>query len=64
MMLFKASELEAPCDKYMFNGQEMIQHVFVIVALICIPWMLLGVPLYEMMARKKKHNVVVAHHQV
>ncbi|CAG9773112.1 unnamed protein product [Ceutorhynchus assimilis] len=62
MMLFKKSEYEPPCEKYMFGGQEMLQHVLVILALVCIPWMLLGVPLYEMMKRKK-NKTLFTHHQ-
>ncbi|XP_066145172.1 V-type proton ATPase 116 kDa subunit a 1-like [Euwallacea fornicatus] len=58
MILFKASEHVDGCNPYMFEGQEVLQHVFVVLAVLCIPWMLLGVPLYEMTVRKKK-NVAV-----
>lgn len=30
----------------MFDGQDMVQYVFVIVALLCIPVLLLGKPIY------------------
>ncbi|XP_066245233.1 V-type proton ATPase 116 kDa subunit a 1-like [Euwallacea similis] len=58
MMLFKKSEIDSSCHPYMFDGQEILQHIFVILALLCIPWMLLGVPLYEIAKRKKKNMAV------
>lgn len=53
MMLFKKSEIEKPCDAYMYSGQQSMQKVLLIMALICIPWMLLGAPLYEILFRRK-----------
>lgn len=46
MVLFKASPQLAGCKMYMFSSQVMVERVFWIVALICIPWMLIGKPLY------------------
>ncbi|XP_050293276.1 V-type proton ATPase 116 kDa subunit a 1-like [Anthonomus grandis grandis] len=54
MMLFKAADEKENCNQYLFEGQEMLQHVLVVLALVCIPWMLLGAPLYENFAKKKK----------
>lgn len=54
MMLFGHQEPLDGCKEYMFEGQEALQQVFVIVALICIPWMLLGKPLY-LMSKRPKH---------
>jgi len=46
MVLFKANEPDSPeCDSYMYAGQQGIQKFFVIIAVICIPWMLLAKPL-------------------
>lgn len=53
MMLFKKSEIEKPCDAYMYSGQQSVQKVLLVMALICIPWMLLGAPLYEILFRRK-----------
>lgn len=53
MMLFKSQEPLEGCKEFMFEGQDMVQTVFVIVAVICIPWMLLGKPIYYMIQRKK-----------
>ncbi|XP_063377236.1 V-type proton ATPase 116 kDa subunit a 1 [Cydia fagiglandana] len=55
MMLFSSAEPEAPCKEFMFEGQGTIQRTFVLVALCCIPVMLLGKPLYLLAAGKKKH---------
>jgi len=46
MVLFKPNEKDSgECDEYMYWGQEGIQHTLVVVAVICIPWMLLVKPL-------------------
>lgn len=58
MMLFKSSETLPGCDEFMFPFQGTLERTFVFIGLICIPWMLLGKPLYVMMSRKK-HNKVV-----
>lgn len=60
MMLFKSQPPLDGCKEFMFEGQDMIQTVFVIVAVICIPWMLLGKPLYYMCKRKSKADEVHA----
>merc|ERR1711923_651749 len=60
MVLFKYSEedgaapLSPECgDPYMFFGQTGIQRLFVLVAVVCIPWMLLGKPLLKRNAPKE-----------
>merc|ERR1712212_1059630 len=46
MVLFKDNEPDSPeCEAYMYMGQSGIQHLLVLVAVICIPWMLLVKPL-------------------
>lgn len=57
MMLFKSQPPFPNCKEFMFEGQGNLQLVFVLVALLCIPWMLLGKPLYLMMQKKKKAAV-------
>jgi len=54
MVLFnKPKDPPKDCETvYMFWGQHFIQIVFVLVALGCIPVMLLGKPLKIMQARK------------
>lgn len=57
MMLFKNSPALEGCDEFMFPYQEQIQTIFIIVSLFCIPWMLLGKPLYVMCTKKSHHEV-------
>merc|ERR1712130_331908 len=46
MVLFKDNEPDSPeCEAYMYMGQSGIQHLLVLVAVMCIPWMLLVKPL-------------------
>lgn len=46
MVLFKENEKDSPeCNLNMYWGQNGIQHFLVIVAVLCIPWMLLAKPL-------------------
>ncbi|KAH8398510.1 hypothetical protein KR215_010349 [Drosophila sulfurigaster] len=53
MVLFNTPKAPAQgCEVYMFWGQHFIQVVFVLVALGCIPVMLLGKPIKIMQARK------------
>merc|ERR1712243_204337 len=45
-VLFKTNEKDSgECERYMYWGQEGIQHTLVVVAVICVPWMLLVKPL-------------------
>lgn len=48
MMLFGENKVPEHCEEFMFPYQGDIQFYFVIFALLCIPWMLLGKPLYIM----------------
>lgn len=54
MMLFKSSPVPPGCDEYMFPNQSKIEMIFVVIAVICIPWMLIGKPLYIKFTRKNK----------
>lgn len=58
MMLFKEGTPFEKCEEFMFSFQGTLQMVFVFIGLICIPWMLLGVPIYIAMTKKKTS----AHH--
>jgi V-type H+-transporting ATPase subunit a len=47
MMLFKSSPPTGiGCQEFMFEGQDLLQYAFVVVALLCIPVLLLGKPIY------------------
>lgn len=54
MMLFKSQTPEEGCEEYMFDGQDIVQKILVFVALICIPVMLLGKPLYVQCRKKNR----------
>ncbi|KAJ0178913.1 hypothetical protein K1T71_005688 [Dendrolimus kikuchii] len=56
MMLFSSNEPEPGCKEFMFEGQGEIQRIFVLIALCCIPVMLLGKPLYLLSAGKNKDH--------
>lgn len=58
MMLFKNTPPPNHCDEFMFEGQGQIQSVFIILGLLCIPWMLLGKPLYILCTRKPGSHVI------
>jgi V-type H+-transporting ATPase subunit a len=45
MVLFKTNEAPEGCDPYMYAGQNGFQHLLVVLALICVPWMLFTKPL-------------------
>ncbi|ETN63910.1 vacuolar proton translocating ATPase 116 kDa subunit a 1 [Anopheles darlingi] len=60
MMLFKNQEPLETCKEYMFDGQDTLQVIFIVLGLICIPWLLLAKPLYIMVQRKKKGTEHVA----
>jgi V-type H+-transporting ATPase subunit a len=40
-----------------YTGQQAIQTILLIVAVICIPWMLLGKPVYRIIMNKRRANV-------
>lgn len=60
MFLMGENTPNEDCDIYMYDGQKLVQQVLVVGALICVPVMLLGKPLYVMMTKDKtaKHKPV------
>jgi V-type H+-transporting ATPase subunit a len=59
MMLFKSSPpTGVGCQEFMFDGQDLLQYAFVVIALLCIPVLLLGKPIYLLCcgrSQKGKH---------
>ncbi|XP_043266314.1 V-type proton ATPase 116 kDa subunit a1 isoform X2 [Colletes gigas] len=55
MVLFKPATPLGDCNPWMYGGQEVFQSLLVVIALLCIPWMLLGKPFMLMYNRKKQH---------
>ncbi|UJR34867.1 hypothetical protein I4U23_027645 [Adineta vaga] len=39
-----------------YNNQRLIQTVLLIIAVLCIPWLLIGKPIYTLIKKKKKAN--------
>lgn len=46
------------CDQFMFTGQKELQIALIVIAMLCIPWMLLGKPLYIMLKQRSHHAVI------
>ncbi|XP_053986660.1 V-type proton ATPase 116 kDa subunit a 1 isoform X2 [Hylaeus volcanicus] len=55
MVLFNSGNAPKGCSPWMYSGQEGLQKLLVVLALLCIPWMLLGKPGMLMYNRKKQH---------
>ncbi|KDR23260.1 V-type proton ATPase 116 kDa subunit a [Zootermopsis nevadensis] len=57
MMLFKSSPPTGiGCQEFMFDGQDVIQTAFVVVAVLCIPVLLLAKPLYLLCCGRSKKS--------
>ncbi|KAL0833015.1 hypothetical protein ABMA28_001134 [Loxostege sticticalis] len=54
MMLLKDSESKAPCHAFMYDGQDGLQKSFLVFAYLCVPIMLFGKPVYQILAAKKQ----------
>jgi len=59
MVLFKSSKSPEVCDDYMFAGQGILQKLLVIIALLCVPVMLLAKPFLIMRAQKQHQPVKI-----
>ena len=56
MVLFKETTYPPVCETAnMYAGQTGIQKLLVVLALLCVPWMLFAKPVMMMRARKKQH---------
>ncbi|CAH0381402.1 unnamed protein product [Bemisia tabaci] len=63
MILFKDSEPLLNCvSPFMYFGQNGIQRLLVLVAVACIPWMLLGKPISIMKEQKQEHQLLANNH--
>jgi len=56
MVLFKTETALPGCDVNMFPIQKNLEMIFLVVALLCIPWILLGKPLYIKYQRRNRVN--------
>lgn len=58
MVLFKSPNDIPNCNPYMYAGESGLEKFLVLIALLCVPWMLFAKPLMLMQERKKKHMQV------
>ncbi|XP_018350535.1 PREDICTED: V-type proton ATPase 116 kDa subunit a [Trachymyrmex septentrionalis] len=56
MMLFKDATVPNDCSQYMFEGQDILQLVLILSALLCIPVMLFGKPLFILFSKRKSQG--------
>ncbi len=42
-----------------YSGQQGLQTALIILAVLCIPWMLLGKPVYRIIMNKRRANVSI-----
>lgn len=54
VLLSTTKPVEEDCDAYMFSGQERFQRMLVVIAVICVPILLFGSPVYLHRSYKKK----------
>lgn len=55
---FQDNEPDSPeCEAYMYAGQHGIQRFLILLALICVPWMLFAKPLVLKKEAASKPNV-------
>jgi hypothetical protein len=51
---------DPPSSKTFYTGQRVLQTLLIILAVICIPWMLLGKPVYRIVMNKRRANVSIS----
>ncbi|CAF4549012.1 unnamed protein product, partial [Rotaria sp. Silwood2] len=56
-MILLSYPSEPESSRTFYSGQQGIQTALIILAVICIPWMLLGKPIYRIIMNKRRANV-------
>lgn len=60
VLLSTTKPVEEDCDAYMFASQEKLQRLLVVIAVICVPIILFGTPVYlNKIYKKKKEEALV-----
>lgn len=59
MILQGHSTVPLGCSEFMFPGQSILQKVCVVLALLCVPVMLLGKPLYFLFQKKRREGRIL-----
>jgi hypothetical protein len=58
MLLSYPSTSDIPqSSKVFYKSQQTLQTILLVVAVLCIPWMLLGKPIYIIIQNKKRAKV-------
>ncbi|XP_025832235.1 V-type proton ATPase 116 kDa subunit a [Agrilus planipennis] len=60
MILFKTTVVDKECDAHIYAGQMALQKLLVVIAVLCIPWMLFAKPFFILRGQKEK---ALASHQ-
>ncbi|XP_043289844.1 V-type proton ATPase 116 kDa subunit a1 isoform X2 [Venturia canescens] len=55
MVLMNESKTFSGCHEWMYAGQGVFQRMLLVLALLCIPWMLLAKPIMMMRSRRARH---------
>jgi hypothetical protein len=59
MLLSYPSTPDIPqSSKVFYHGQKTLQTILLLIAVLCIPWMLLGKPIYIIMQNRKRAQVI------
>ena len=48
---------EPPSSRKFYSGQQVLQTILLVIAILCVPWMLLGKPIYRIVMNKRRANV-------
>lgn len=54
----KSSNATACTGPYMFHWQHEIQRIFIVTAIVCVPWMAFGQPLQRFLTRQRIQRIV------
>lgn len=57
MFFFKSAAEDDPC-KALYSGQSIVQKILIVLAVLCIPTMLLGKPIILYLRHKRKSQVI------
>lgn len=60
MILNKDTVAAEKCDPLIYSGQLVLQKILFVVAIICVPWMLLAKPVSILRSRRNKMNYSVS----
>ena len=56
-MILLSYPTDPPSSQSFYSGQRGLQTVLLVIAVLCVPWMLLGKPIYRIVMNKRRANV-------